>query len=258
MRPKLGRDRPKALVGYVRVSTEGQGERGISLDVQRDAIHAFADRLGVPLIEIFEDVASGRGARSFPSRLGLQRALEAVRDHDAILVVWDWSRLSRHADDLADISALLPGNDRIVSVKAANDLVAAAKAGQLLHAQRSGDIISQRTKEGMAKRKAEGQTFGNPDILNVQRSGADAIAAKSDALVKTIADVLRSIPFHEKLSRADVADALNARGIVTGAGLPWDVSRVTGPLRKARSTLEVERSAEADAAAIAHPDYGRF
>ena len=210
------------------------------------------------MLEIFEDVASGRGAKSFPSRKGLQRALEAVRDRDGVLVVWDWSRLSRHADDLADISALLPGNDRIVSVKAANDLGAAAKAGQLLHAQRSGEIISQRTKGAMAQQKAAGRIFGSPDILKVQRRGAIAISAKSDALVKIIADVLRSIPDHEKLSRADVADVLNARGIVTGAGSTWDVSRVTGPLRKAKSMLEVERSAEADAAARAHPNYGRF
>ena len=110
----------------------------------------------------------------------------------------------------------------------------------------------------MAKQKAEGITFGNPDILNVQRRGAIAISAKSNALVNTIADVLRSIPNHEKLSRADVADALNARGIVTGAGLPLNDSRVTGPLRKARMALSAERSAEADAAARAHPDYGRF
>jgi len=90
------------------------------------------------------------------------------------------------------------------------------------------------------------------------RASARAIAARSDALVKTIAGVLRPIPDHEKLSRAEVSDLLNARGIVTGAGSTWDVSRVTGPLRKARSMLEVERSAEADAAARSHPDYGRF
>ncbi|WP_431297868.1 recombinase family protein [Tabrizicola sp. BL-A-41-H6] len=59
------------MIGYVRVSTPGQGEQGISLDVQRDAIRAFADRLGVPLLEIFEDVASGVSAKSFPSRRGL-------------------------------------------------------------------------------------------------------------------------------------------------------------------------------------------
>lgn len=258
MAAKQGTDRRRALIGYVRVSTAGQGKGGISLDVQRDAIRGFADRLGVPLLDIFEDVASGRGAKSFPNRHGLQRALEAVRDHDGILVVWDWSRLSRHAADLADITALLPAEDRILSVKGGETLADAAKAGQLLHAQRSGEEISKRTTEAMAKQKASGVVFGNPDILEAQRRGADAISAKSDALVKTIADVLRSIPDQEKLSRAMVADVLNSRRIVTGAGSSWDVSRVTLPLKKARLMLEREHSANAHAAARVHPDYGRF
>jgi len=117
-----------------RVSTPGQDETGISLDIQRDAIRAFADHLGTAVIEIFEDVASARGSKSSPSRLDLQRALEAVRDHDGILVVWDWSRLSRHADDLAEITTLLPSDDRIISVKGVNAVADATKAGQLLHA----------------------------------------------------------------------------------------------------------------------------
>ena len=254
MAAKLGSDRPQAVTGYVRVSTEGQGKTGISLDVQRDAIRAFAYRLGVPLLEIFEDVASGRGAKSFPSRSGLRRALEAVRDNDGMLVVWDWSRLSRHADDEASITALLPGEDRIVSVNGGNALADAAKAGQLLYAQRSAEEISKSTREAMAKQKASGAVFGNPDILDTQRLGAAAMTAKSDALVKSIADVLRSIPDHEELSRAEVAEQLNARGIVTGAGQSWNADRVTGPLRKARAVL----IAEADAKSRKHPNFGMF
>ncbi len=247
-------DRPQGVIGYVRVSTLGQGETGISLDTQRDAIRAFADHLGILVIEIFEDVASGRGANSFPSRRDLHSALEAVRDHDTLLVVWDWSRLSRHAADEASITSLLPDNDRIVSMKRGNALAEAAKAGQLLHAQRSGEEISRRTKEAMAKQKASGAVFGNPDILETQRLGAAAMTAKSDALVKLIANVLRSIPDHEKLTRAEVADDLNARGIVTGAGQAWNAGRVTSPLRKARSVL----TAEADAEARKHPNFGMF
>ncbi|MFN5997324.1 MAG: recombinase family protein [Paracoccaceae bacterium] len=254
MAAQQGPGRPKVLIGYVRVSTEGQGKSRVSLDLQRDAIREFAAKLGVPLLEIFEDVASGRGAKSFPSRQGLQRALEAVRDHGGDLVVWDWSRLSRHADHSTEILGLLTDEGRIHSISEAIDLAAAAKAGQLVHAQRSGEVIAKRTKDAMAKLKASGTVFGNPDILDAQRKGASSMSAKSDALVSDIADALRSIPDQEKLSRAEIAESLNARGIATGASLPWNVSRVTGPLRKARSLLK----AEAEAAARAHPKYGLF
>jgi len=156
---------------------QAKGEKGISLDVQREAIRAFADRLGVPLVEIFEDVASGRGAKRFPSRQGLQCALETVRDHDRVLVVYDWLRVSRHVDDEASITALPPSEDRIVSVKGGNALADAAKAGQLLHAKRSGEAIGKRTKDAIAKQKASGAVFGNPDILETQRLGAAAMTA---------------------------------------------------------------------------------
>ena len=178
-------------------------------------------------------------------------------DHDALLVVFDWSRLLRHADDEAFITALVPGDDRIVSVKVGNDLADAAKAGMHVHAQRSGEKISQRTRDATTRKKAEGTTFGNPDILNVQRLGADAISAKSDALETTIADVIRQIPDQETLSSAELADVLNTSDR-TGASSSWDVSRVTGPLRKARTLLSVERIVEAEAAARAHPNFGRF
>ncbi len=79
--------RPRAIVGYVRVSTDRQGSTGISLDLQKAAIREYACHTGMPLIEIFEDVASGAGANSFPSRLGLQRAFEACREFDAVSVV---------------------------------------------------------------------------------------------------------------------------------------------------------------------------
>lgn len=254
MATQQGRRRPKALIGYVRVSTEGQGESGVSLDLQRDAIREFAAKLGVPLLGIFEAVASGRGVKSFPSRHELQRALETVRDHGGDLVVWDWSRLSRHADHSTEILGLLPDESRIHSISEGIDLEAAAKAGQLIHAQRSGEVIAKRTKDAMAKLKASGTVFGNPDILDAQRKGASAMSAKADALVSEIADFLRSIPDQEELSRAEIAKHLNARGIVTGARLPWTVGRVTGPLRKARSQL----STEVEAAARAHPEYGLF
>lgn len=43
-------------IGYVRVSSEQQaGEKQTSLTDQRDAITALAGRLGVQLVEVFED-----------------------------------------------------------------------------------------------------------------------------------------------------------------------------------------------------------
>ncbi|WP_431297869.1 hypothetical protein [Tabrizicola sp. BL-A-41-H6] len=104
----------------------------------------------------------------------------------------------------------------------------------------------------MQKQKADGAVFGNPDIMNVQRLGEKALSTIADALVQSIADVLRSIPDRDQLSRAEVAGLLNARGMVTGAGYNWTAERVTATSRKARLLL----SEEAPAPIKALPTYG--
>ena len=48
------------VVGYIRVSTDEQGDSGAGLEAQRAAIAAEAKRRGWHLVEILEDTASGK------------------------------------------------------------------------------------------------------------------------------------------------------------------------------------------------------
>lgn len=66
------------LVGYVRVSTTGQVEDGLGLDVQRGAISAWADRLSHELVEIISDEGIS-GTLQAHERPGLAHALDLVR-----------------------------------------------------------------------------------------------------------------------------------------------------------------------------------
>lgn len=58
---RVEQGRRKDAVGYVRVSTQQQVARKSSLDAQRGAIEAFADKTGYNLLDLFQDVASGAG-----------------------------------------------------------------------------------------------------------------------------------------------------------------------------------------------------
>lgn len=92
----------KACFGYIRVSTQKQGE-GVSLEAQRDAIQAFASRQDLTIIEWFEEkeTAAKSGRPVFSRMLKL---LERGRARG--LVIHKIDRSARNLKDWAVISDL--------------------------------------------------------------------------------------------------------------------------------------------------------
>ena len=89
------------IVGYVRVSTEDQGDSRAGLEAQRSAITSNARARGWQMIGVEQDIASGRTTTKRP---GLAAALAAVQAHTAdALVVAKLDRLSRSLLDFAAI-----------------------------------------------------------------------------------------------------------------------------------------------------------
>jgi len=85
------------IVGYIRVSTNRQAERGLGLDVQARAVRAWAKANGHSLTGIHRDEGVS-GSNGLADRIGLVDALEEIRDGKAAgLVV---PRLDRLARDL--------------------------------------------------------------------------------------------------------------------------------------------------------------
>jgi Resolvase, N terminal domain len=93
IRKPLARGFPYMLVGYMRVSSDGDRQ---VLDLQRDALLSA----GVDERHLFEDRASG----SRGDRAGLAKALAFLRPGDC-LVVWKLDRLGRSLPHL--LAALL-------------------------------------------------------------------------------------------------------------------------------------------------------
>ena len=81
------------VLGYVRVSTEEQGNSGAGLAAQRDAIERECAHRGWQLSEIIEDV--GYSAKNL-RRPGIRSALEQLQAGEAhALVAAKLDRLSR-------------------------------------------------------------------------------------------------------------------------------------------------------------------
>src|SRR5690349_16683984 len=87
------------VIGYVRVSTTGQAEEGVSLEAQRAKIQAWCNLNDGELVALFED--AGISGSGMVKRDGLQDALKATAKGMA-LVTYSISRLARNTRDMLD------------------------------------------------------------------------------------------------------------------------------------------------------------
>ena len=106
----------------------------------------------------------------------------------------------------------------------------------------------------MDELKRAGKQFGNKNIREVQVAGRDAWNRISEDNARSIADVLKSLPDWKATKRREIADELNKRGLLTGHGLPWDASRLRGPLKR----VELMLVDQDDEVMRKHPTYGLF
>lgn len=212
------------VVGYIRVSTEEQGQRGAGLEAQRRAIRAECERRGWQLVRIEQDVLSGRSM----NRPGLLSALEACRSGGVSgIVVAKLDRLSRSLVDFAGLLAEAQAKGfNVVALDLGVDL--STPAGEFLAsvmasaAQWERRIIGQRTKDALAVKKAEGVRLGRPPLP------ADAISRRVRSMRK------------RGLTLQAIADRLNAEQVPTlRGGASWRPSSVRAVLqRKGRARVK--------------------
>lgn len=182
----------KRVLGYVRVSTTEQGDSGAGLEAQRRAIQQRAAERGWQIVAIRQDIGSGR---TLNGRHALKQALSELKAHGADgLVVAKLDRLSR---SIHDFSGLLEMSRKQgwALVALDFDLDTSTPAGELVAnvmasvAQWERRIIGQRTKEGLAVKRAQGVRLGRPRtvppelehrIIQRRRAGSSfaAIAAE--------------------------------------------------------------------------------
>jgi DNA invertase Pin-like site-specific DNA recombinase len=213
------------LVAYERVSTARQGKSGLGLEAQRKAIDDYAVIKGGTILARFTEVESGRKN----DRPELEKALQLARITGATLVIAKLDRLSRNA------AFLLTLRDAGVSFVAcdmpeANDLTVGIMA---LVAQQEREAISRRTKEALAAAKARGVKLGNPNgAVALRRAGKGGAALRetvrqnADEHAAALAPVVEALRAEGHTTLRALADALNARGMMTRRGGRWHVSNV--------------------------------
>jgi DNA invertase Pin-like site-specific DNA recombinase len=153
---RLRESAPPPLIGYMRVS---KADGSQVLDLQRDALTAA----GVKERHLYSDTASGKQ----DDRPGLTACLQALREGDT-LVVWKLDRLGRTLRHLVNVVHDL--TERRVGLKVLTGQGAAidttTPAGKLVFgifaalAEFERDLISERTRAGLASARARGRKGG--------------------------------------------------------------------------------------------------
>ena len=89
------------VVSYIRVSTGKQGQSGLGMEAQREAIFRFDTAEGLEVLAEFVEVESGKGSDALDRRPMLTEALAKERSAKALVVV---AKLCRFSRDVAFIS----------------------------------------------------------------------------------------------------------------------------------------------------------
>ncbi len=209
-------------VSYLRVSTKRQGESGLGVEAQREAVTTYLNGGRWRLVEEFVEVESGKRDDNRPE---LEKAFAACRVYNAKLVIAKLDRLSRDAHFLLGLDKA--GVEFVaVDMPHANRLTVGVMA---LVAEQEAVAISQRTKAALAAAKARGTKLGKPKGTPVQRSdvgrvnGSKANADNAQAFAERMRPILAKV---SGLSANAAAQELAARGYATARGGQWSATQV--------------------------------
>lgn len=216
-----------AFVSYLRVSSKSQGDSGLGIEAQREAVRRCVG--DATIIAEFVEVESGRKT----DRAELARALAECRRTGATLIVARLDRLSRNLKFLA---TMLEGDVKFIAADnpSANELTLGILS---VIAQAEAKLISARTSAALQAAKVRGVKLGNPrgrPFGEAEKArGRATIAAEADQRAAVVRPVLDELRASGLTSLAGLARGLTERGVQTARGGVWTATQVARVVERA-------------------------
>jgi DNA invertase Pin-like site-specific DNA recombinase len=211
----------KSGVGYARVSSEKQAERGISLDAQLEKIRAMATVQEVELLDVIVD--GGESAKTL-NRPGMERLLALV-DAKAVscVIVTKLDRLTRSVRDLGELLDRFQRR-KVTLVSVSESLDTGTAAGRLVLnimasvSQWEREAIGDRTREVLRHKRAKGERAGNvPYGFSLAADGKTLLPNEQERAVLAIVRDCHT----SRYPLRHIASELNRRGLRTRSGAEW-------------------------------------
>ena len=219
-------------VAYLRVSTQRQQRSGLGIEAQRAAIERFAAAEGLSIISEYVEAETGKGADALDRRPQLAAALAAARAARCFVLASKLDRLSR---DVAFVAGLMAQRVPFIVAELGRDA-----DPFMLHlfaalAEKERRLISERTRAALQAKKAAGARLGNPvNLVEAGSLGRTVQATAADRFVGSLLPQLSAIRKSGAGSLAEIADALNERGVRSATGGKWHRSAVRNLLARAK------------------------
>ena len=221
------------LVAYYRVSTKQQGDSGLGLEGQHEAVAAYARMTGCTVLAAYQEVESGRRC----DRPELAKAIAHARRSKATLVVAKLDRLSRNVAFLAtlmDSSIDFVACDNANATRLTLHILAAV-------AEHEAKAISDRTKIALGIYKARGGVLGTNNLTaegtaKGSKAGAEAMRRKAMEEIADVVPLIRGLRA-DGLTQSAIAQRLNDLGHTTRTGKPWGQVQVLRCLERIASVL---------------------
>lgn len=221
------------VVAYLRVSTSEQAASGLGLDAQRTTVTDYALRKGLTVVAEYVD--EGVSAKSLKGRPGALAALEAVRlGHAAGLLVAKMDRLSRSVVDGAGVMDQARTEGWALHF-ADLDIDTSTPAGEMAAnviisgSQYERRLISSRTKDALAAKRARGERLGAapalPSVVTrrivLERAAGRTFQAIADGLMADHIPTARGKATWYPATIRAVLVSDNAKRLASEVGLKW-------------------------------------
>lgn len=203
----------RSTVGYTRVSTDDQREKGGSLRAQESRIRAWGHAAGREVHEVISESSSAKTLR----REEIKKLIARIRQREiGVIVVVKLDRLTRSVRDLGNLLELFAKFDvAIVSVTESIDTTTAG--GRMVMnllttvAQWEREVIAERTALVLAHKRDAGEAYSPYAPFGFRRIGD-----KFEPVAEELAAVKRAIDMRRRgSSLREIARWLEAKGFRT-------------------------------------------
>ena len=215
----------KKVVGYIRVSTTLQKEKGNSISNQIDLIKKYCNQNELQLDRIFEDKGISGMKKN---RLGLNEMFESIKnDNIDCVIVYSLSRLGRKLKDVIEfIDELSKNNIQFISLKENfnnNDIVGKLMFNILGSINEfEVNLLSQRIKDVKQYKKNRNEVYCGNILFGKKRIGKKLVDNTDELETLKLIDDLRK----QNLSYNKISKYLNDNNILSKENCQWYGSSV--------------------------------